>query len=90
VTWAGAFLDDCCYRVMRSRLEAVKKVARMLRAHKPLLLNSFQTKRGDFRRGRQRSEQQIRVITRRSYGFRTYDPIEITLYHKLGSLPEPE
>jgi hypothetical protein len=31
-----------CYRVMRSRLEPVKKVARMLRANKPLLLNSFQ------------------------------------------------
>jgi transposase len=42
VTWAGVFLDYWCYRMMRSRLEPVKKVARMLCAHKLLLLNSFQ------------------------------------------------
>ena len=32
----------------------------------------------------------IRVVTRRSYGFRTYDAMEIALYHTLGRLPEPE
>jgi Transposase len=32
----------------------------------------------------------IRVVTRRSYGFRTYDAMEIALYHNLGRLPEPE
>jgi transposase len=32
----------------------------------------------------------IRVVTRRSYGFRTYEAMEIALYHTLGRLPEPE
>jgi hypothetical protein len=32
----------------------------------------------------------IRVVTRRSYGFRTYEAMEIALYHNLGRLPEPE
>jgi hypothetical protein len=32
----------------------------------------------------------IRVVTRRSYGFRTFDAMEIALYHTLGRLPEPE
>lgn len=32
----------------------------------------------------------LRVVTRRSYGFRTYDAMEIALYHTLGRLPEPE
>ncbi|HVB56781.1 MAG TPA: ISL3 family transposase, partial [Candidatus Acidoferrales bacterium] len=32
----------------------------------------------------------VRVITRRSYGFRTYNGIEVALYHTLGRLPEPE
>jgi hypothetical protein len=32
----------------------------------------------------------IRVVTRRSYGFRTYDAMEIALYHTLGKLPEPD
>jgi hypothetical protein len=31
----------------------------------------------------------IRVVTRRSYGFRTYAAMEIALYHTLGRLPEP-
>jgi transposase len=29
------------------------------------------------------------VVTRRSYGFRTYNAMEIALYHTLGRLPEP-
>src|SRR5271165_6693956 len=44
VTWAGAFLDYWCYRAMRSRLEPMKKVARMLRTHEELLLNWFRAK----------------------------------------------
>ena len=35
--WAGIFLDRWCTRVMRSRLEPMKKVARMLRSHRALI-----------------------------------------------------
>jgi transposase len=41
VVWAGGFLDYWCSRAMRSRLEPMKKVARMLRSHEPLILNWF-------------------------------------------------
>ncbi len=44
VEWAGAFLDVWCSQVMRSRLEPMKKVARMLRRHRPLLLNWFRAR----------------------------------------------
>jgi hypothetical protein len=44
VFWAGGFLDYWCFRALRSRLEPMKKVARMLRAHEPLLLNWFRAK----------------------------------------------
>jgi transposase len=71
VIWAKAFLDCWCYRAMRSRLEPMKKVARMLRTHKGL-------------------NNKIRVVTRRSYGFRTFEAQEIALYHTSGRLPEPE
>ena len=33
ILWAGGFLDAWCERAMRSRLEPMKKMARMLRAH---------------------------------------------------------
>jgi transposase len=90
VIWAGAFLNYWCFRAMRSRLEPIKKVARMLRAHEPLILNWFRAK-GEISCGAVEGlNNKIRVVTRRSYGFRTYKAMEIALYHNLGRLPEPE
>ena len=90
VIWAGGFLDYWCFRAMRSRLEPMKKVARMLRAHEPLILNWFRAK-GEISSGAVEGlNNKIRVVTRRSYGFRTYKAMEIALYHNLGRLPEPE
>jgi transposase len=90
VVWAGAFLDYWCFRAMRSRLEPMKKVARMLRAHEPLILNWFRAK-GELSSGAVEGlNNKIRVVTRRSYGFRTYEAMETALYHNLGRLPEPE
>ena len=90
VFWAGGFLDYWCYRALRSRLEPLRKVAQMLRAHEPLLLNWFRAK-GEISSGPVEGlNNKIRVVTRRSYGFRTYKAMEIALYHTLGRLPEPE
>ena len=44
IYWAGGFLDYWTSRAMRSRLEPMKKVARMLRKHDALLLNWFKAK----------------------------------------------
>jgi transposase len=88
--WAGAFLDYWCSLAVRSRLEPMKKVARMLRTHEELLLNWFKAK-GEISSGAVEGlNNKIRVVTRRSYGFRTFDAMEIALYHTLGKLPEPE
>jgi transposase len=90
LTWAGAFLEVWTTRALRSRLEPMKKVARMLRAHERLLLNWFKAK-GEISSGAVEGlNNKIRVVTRRSYGFRTYGAMEIALYHTLGRLPEPE
>jgi transposase len=90
LSWAAAFLDVWCTRALRSRLEPMKKVARMLRTHQELLLNWFRAK-GEISAGAVEGlNNKIRVVTRRSYGFRTFDAMEIALYHTLGRLPEPE
>ena len=90
VLWAGAFLDYWTYRALRSRLEPMKRVARMLRTHEELLLNWFRAK-GEISSGAVEGlNNKIRVITRRSYGFRTYEAMELALYHTLGRLPEPQ
>jgi transposase len=90
LTWARAFLDVWCTRALRSRLEPMKKVARMLRAHEELLMNWFRAKGEISSAAVEGLNNKIRVVTRRSYGFRTYDAMEIALYHTLGRLPEPE
>jgi transposase len=83
------FLDYWTWRALRSRIEPMKKVARMLRTHEDLLLNWFKAK-GEISSGAVEGlNNKIRVVTRRSYGFRTYDAMEIALYHTLGRLPEP-
>jgi transposase len=90
VTWASNYLDVWTERALRSRLEPMTKVARMLRNHQELLLNWFRAK-GEVSSGAVEGlNNKIRVVTRRSYGFRTYDAMETALYHTLGRLPEPE
>ena len=90
VHWAGGFLDYWTERALRSRLEPMKKVARMLRAHEGLILNWFKAK-GEISSGAVEGlNNKIRVVTRRAYGFRTFEAMEAALYHNLGKLPEPE
>jgi transposase len=90
LTWARCFLDYWTWRALRSRIQPMRKVAHMLRAHQDLLLNWFKAK-GEISCGAVEGlNNKIRVVTRRSYGFRTYEAMEIALYHTLGRLPEPE
>ena len=89
VLWAGGFMEAWCQRAMRSRLEPMKKVARMLRKHEDLLMNWFRA-RGELSSGAVEGQNnKIRVVTRRSYGFRTEKCMVLALYHNLGRLPEP-
>jgi len=88
--WAGKFLDQWCMRTMRSQLEPMKKVARTLRNHRALLLNWFRAKGALSSGVVEGFNNKVKLTTRKSYGFRTYEAIEISLYHNLGALPEPE
>jgi transposase len=84
VRHAGDFLDFWTWRALRSRIEPMRKVARTLRSHQELLLNWFRAK-GEISSGAVEGlNNKIRVVTRRSYGFRTYEAMQIALYHTLG------
>jgi transposase len=88
--WAGQFLDKWCTKTMRSKIEPMKKVARMLRRHRPLLLNWFRAKK-QFSSGIVEGfNTKAKLTTRKAYGFRTYHAAEIALYHALGALPLPK
>lgn len=87
--WAGQFLDRWCTRVMRSRLDPMKKVARSLRNHRPLILNWFRA-RGAISAGTVEGfNNKAKLTMRKAYGFRTDRAMELALYHTLGALPEP-
>lgn len=87
--FAGIFIDRWCKKVMRSGIEPMKKIARSLRNHKPLILNWFRA-RGMLSTGATEGmNNKLKVITRRAFGFRTFQATEIALYHALGNLPDP-
>ena len=88
--WAGKFLDAWCTRTMRSKIKPMKKVAKMLRAHRALLLNWFRAKGAIALGCVEGFNNKAKVVTKRSYGFRTYDGLKIALYHGLGDLPTPK
>jgi transposase len=87
--WAGKFLDAWCLTVMRSRIEPLKKFARMLRNHRELILNWFQAKAlsSGIVEG---YNGKAKLTIKKAYGFRTYRAIEVALYHTLGDLPLPD
>lgn len=87
--WAEKYLDKWCTRVMRSRIEPMKKVAKTIRNHKPLILNWFKAKKAFSSGIVEGLNNKAKVTTRNSYGFRTYRGAEIALYHALAALPTP-
>jgi transposase len=87
---AKQFLQGWCTRVLRSRIEPMKKVARTLRSHRDLILNWFRAE-GRISSGVVEGfNNKAKLTTRKAYGFRTFDAVEIALYHALADLPEPK
>ena len=89
-SWAGHFLDEWCTRTMRSKIEPMKKVALTLRRHRTLILNWFRAKGAISAGTVEGLNNKVKLTTRKSYGYRTYEAIETSLYHNLGALPQPD
>ena len=86
--WAGHFLDRWCGRAMRSRIEPIKKVAKMLRTHRELILNWFRAKKVFSSGIVEGLNAKAKLATRKAYGFKTFKTLELALYHNLSLLPE--
>jgi transposase len=87
--WAAGFLDAWTSRALRSRLEPIKKVARMLRSHEELLFNYFRARREFTNAVTEGLNHKARVALARSFGHRTFRILQLVLYHNLAKLPEP-
>lgn len=88
--WAEKFLDLWCKRVMRSRLEPMKNIARMIRRYKPEILNYFVARKQISQGCVEGLNNKVKTVIKKSYGFSEYKTIELALYHTLGKLPEPK
>ncbi len=62
----------------------------MLPHREALVMNWFRAKAELPSGAVEAANNKVRVVTRRAYGFRTFNATEIALYHTLGRPPEPE
>ena len=88
--WDGKFLDAWSTRAMRSKIDPMKKMAKTLRNKRELLLNWFRADGALSSGVVEGFNNKLKLITRKSYGFRTQEAYETALYHNLGALPEAE
>ena len=89
-TWAEKFFNQWAFVAMRSKIEPVKKVVKTLRKYKENILNWFRTKKPVSNGIVEGFNGKAKLTMRKSYGFRTYEMLELALYHALGDLPEPQ
>ena len=75
---------------MRSKIEPIKAVARMLRRHEKLILNWFRAMKEINNGITEGFNLNIKLAMRKARGFRSYDIAQVALYHQLGQLPKPQ
>lgn len=88
--WAQWYLEKWCTRAMRSRLDPIKDFVKTLRNHQPLIMNWFKAKKAFSSGTVEGLNRKVNLVTRKSYGFRSYDVLKIALFHTMGALPEPK
>lgn len=88
--WAKKFLKNWTFQAMRSKIEPVKAVARMLRRHEDLILNWFRARKEINNGITEGFNFNIKLAMRKARGFRSYDIAQVAFYHQLGKLPKPQ
>ena len=68
----------------------MKKIARMLRAHRSLILNWFRAKNEVALGAMEGFNNKAKVTTKKVYGYKSFDVVKVSAYQTLGKLPEPE
>lgn len=88
--WARWYLKKWCFTAARSKLEPIKRFVKSIRKHEDLIINFFKAK-GTLSSGIVEGlNRNVNLVTRKAYGYRTFNALEVSLYHSLGKLPEPK
>lgn len=85
---AEKYLEWWCRRAMRSRLEPIKDFVRMLRRYWKNVITYF--KESITNAMVEGLNRKAKVITARSYGFKSDKVFSLAMYHGLAGLPIPE
>lgn len=88
--WAQCYLHRWCKGAMRSRLGPIKKFVKTIRSHEDLIMNWFKAKKLYSSGAVEGMNRKVNLITRKAYGYRTFDVLQVALFHALGQLPQPE
>ncbi len=88
--WARWYLQKWCTRAMRSKLDPVKKFVKTVRRHEDLMMNWFKAKKAYSSGTVEGLNRKVNLVTRKAYGYKSYDVLKIALYHTMGQLPVPE
>ena len=86
--WARRFLKKWFWWATHSRLQPMRDFAWMLRRHEEGILAYFDERISNG--AVEGMNNKAKVVSHRSYGFRTAATYITALYHCLGNLPEPE
>lgn len=86
--WAKKFLARWFWWATHSRLKPLRDFAWMLRRHQDGLLNYFELRIDNG--AVEGMNNKAKIVSHRSYGFRTINTYITALYHCLGDLPEPK
>ena len=88
--WAERYLKLWTNRAMRSRLAPIKKFVKTIRRHQPLIMNWFKAKKAYSSGAVEGLNRKVNLVTRKAYGYKSYEVLKIALFHTMGSLPEPK
>lgn len=88
--WARWYLNQWCNRAMRSKLDPIKKFVKTMRKHEDLIMNWFKAKKAYSSGTVEGLNRKINLVTRKAYGYKSYDVLRIALFHTMGQLPEPK
>jgi transposase len=86
---AARFLDDWVTRTLKTNLDSMKSVAKMLRNHRALILNWFIPEKKLSSGIVEGLNLKAKLTIRKAYGFKNIDHLQLALYHTLGDLPTP-
>ena len=88
--WARWYLKKWGVRAMRSRLDPMKKFVRKLRNHEALLMNYFKAGKLYSSGIVEGLNLRINLCMRKAYGYRSFELLQISLFHTHGNFPEPK